>query len=409
METKQSIFKQTNFLKLWLSQSFNSLAQILIQVIVMVEVYQRTESATGPALVLATMSLTLFVSSILASYYIERFPLKRILHASGWLKGVSAISVGYFLYLDSSVGFILMFVSLVGLSFLNAWYSPARFAFLPLVVTKNEYIKANGTLVMIDQLLATAGWALGAVLSLYIPLQILIGMMALLFISSGILIQTIRLSSIQKATPKVKLTTPAWKELWNIKVVRGITIMDSIEAIANAIWTSALILAFTKVVLGVGEQWWGFINAAYFVGAILGSLLVTFKADRFSSRIGVMIGCSGLSMGILTILFALNTNPVMALILCVLMGPMYQARDICQVALLQDAIPEQRRASIMAARSSFLTPLSGVMVLVIGVTADLIGVQFVYLLAGAAYFIVSLLAFKWNELREYKLNSPDTI
>ena len=94
--------------------------------------------------------------------------------------------------------------------------------------------------------------------------------------------------------------------------------------------------AFTTVVLGAGEEWWGFINAAYFIGAIFGSVLVTYKAKAFSSKIGINIGLSGLSMGVLTILFSLNTIPIIALLLCILMGPMYQARDICQVALLQD-------------------------------------------------------------------------
>ena len=59
-------------------------------------------------------------------------------------------------------------------------------------------------------------------------------------------------------------------------------------------------------------------------------------AKAFSSKIGINIGLSGLSMGVLTILFSLNTIPIIALLLCILMGPMYQARDICQVALLQD-------------------------------------------------------------------------
>jgi MFS family permease len=397
------LWKRPNFLKLWFSQSLNSLAQILLQVIMMIEIYIRMESAIGPALVLAIMSISSFVSSFIASYHIDRFPLKKIVHYAGWIKGVIALAIGYFLFLGTTSALVGVFVSLVILSFVGAWYGPARFALLPLVIERKEYIKANRTLVMVDQLLATAGWGLGALLALYIPFPILISMIACSFMLAGLLIYFLKLEEEQATIKKKTKESPAWKEVWNNRIIRGITIMDTVEGVANAIWTSALILTFTSVVLQVGEEWWGFINAGYFVGAILGSMIVTFKAQNLSSKIGMMIGLSGISMGVLTILFSFNTIPLIAVLLCVLMGPMYQARDICQSALLQDAIPEGRRAGIMAARNSFLSPWSGMMVLVVGILADFFGVQFIYFMAGIAYLLVSLLAFKLKYLREYKL------
>jgi MFS family permease len=403
------LWKRQNFLKLWFSQSLNSLAQILLQVIVMVEIYKRMENAIGPALVLATMSISLFISSFIASYHIDRFPLKKIIYYAGWIKGALVLVIGYCLFLGTTSALIGVFVGLVILSFIGAWYGPARFAILPLVIERKEYIKANGTLVMIDQLLATAGWGLGAILVIYLPFPILISMIACSFMLGGLLIHFITLDKEQETMTKKTKASPAWKEVWNNRVIRGITIMDTIEGVANAIWTSALILTFTAVVLQVGEEWWGFINAGYFIGAILGSMIVTFKAQNLSSKIGMMIGLSGVSMGILTILFSLNTIPLVAVLLCVLMGPMYQARDICQSALLQDAIPEGRRASIMAARNTFLTPWNSIMVLVIGLLADFLGVQFIYFMAGVAYLLVSLLAFKLKYLREYKLVDENTM
>ncbi len=115
MEANIPIFKQPNFLKLWFSQSFHSLAQILIQVIVMVEVYQRTESATGPALVLALMSLTLFVSSFLASYSIdssaENFTCNRLVERiyCYWYRIFSIYGdhIGAHFYVSWSYGFII--------------------------------------------------------------------------------------------------------------------------------------------------------------------------------------------------------------------------------------------------------------------------------------------------------------
>ncbi|MBP3039917.1 hypothetical protein J9303_10500 [Bacillaceae bacterium Marseille-Q3522] len=87
------------------------------------------------------------------------------------------------------------------------------------------------------------------------------------------------------------------------------------------------------------------------------------------------------------------------------MGPMYQARDICQVALLQDAIPSERRAGIMAARNAFLTPWYGITVFIAGFFADLIGVQTVYFIAGLLYLFAALIAFQQKSLRNYSFSS----
>ncbi len=403
--SKMQLWTQPNFLKLWFSQSLNSLAQILLQVVVMVQVYQITESVTGAAGVLAIMSLSLFISGMIASNIIDRYSMKKIIHYAGWLRGLFTLLVGFFLFSDIQFSIIFMFLCLVFISFINAWYQPARFAILPLIIPKDQYIQANGTLVIIQQLIMTAGWGLGGILAVYIWFPLLIVLIALAYILSGVLAHLIRLEKVEVKIEKSEKRVPAWKEIWRIPVVRGITIMETVEGISNAIWTSALLLAFTTVVLNAGEQWWGFLNAGYFVGAILGSMVVTFNAKILSNKIGIMIGLSGLSMGIFTILFSFNTIPIIAVLLCVLMGPMYQARDICQVALMQDAIPEKRLAGIMAARNAFLTPWNGVMILLVGFLADIIGVQAIYLSAGVLYLVASFIAFQQRSLREYEFKS----
>ncbi|GAE37714.1 MFS transporter [Halalkalibacter akibai] len=396
------LWKQPNFLKLWSSQTLNSLAQILLSVVVMLEVYRLTESVLGAASVFAFMSLSSFISSLIVSRIIDNYSMRKVMHSAGVIRGILVIAIGGFIYIESIIGLILLFLSISMYSFVGAWYQPARFAILPLIIPREQYIKANGTLVMVQQLLMVAGWGLGGVLAAFVWYPIIIAIIAVSFMLSGLLVYFMKIEEKEISVNKNEKRTPAWKEVWRIPVVRGITIMETIEGISNAIWTSALLLAFTTVVLNAGDEWWGFINAGYFVGAILGSFIVTFNAKILENKIGIMIGMSGVSMGLLTILFSLTTIPIIAVLLCILMGPMYQARDICQVAIMQDAIPEKRRAGIMAARSAFLTPWNGIMVLVVGFAADVFSVQVIYLVAGILYFIGSLIAFKQKSLRTYE-------
>jgi MFS family permease len=401
------LWKQPNFLKLWASQTLNSFAQILLSVVVMLEVYRLTESVAGAASVFAFMSLSSFVSSLIVSRIIDNYQMKRIMQLVGWLRGILVIAIGVFLSIENTAGLILLFLLLSLYSFVGAWYQPARFAILPLLIPRDQYIKANGTLVMIQQLFMVAGWGMGGILAALVPFPVIIVVIAIAFTISGTLVYLINIVEEDISVKKMKNRTPAWKEVGRIPVVRGITIMETLEGVSNAIWTSALLLAFTTVVLNAGEEWWGFINAGYFVGAILGSIIVTFNGKILQHKIGVMIGLSGISMGLLTILLSFTTMPLFAVLLCVLMGPMYQARDICQVALMQDAIPEDRRAGIMAARNAFLTPWNGIMVLVVGFAADIFSVQTIYLLAGIVYFAASLIAFKQKSLRDYEFKDPE--
>ncbi|EGL81380.1 major facilitator superfamily MFS_1 [Caldalkalibacillus thermarum TA2.A1] len=402
--TQIPIWKQVNFVKLWLSQTFNALAHILLQVVVMVQVYKMTNSIVGSASVLAIMSLSLFISGLIASKIIDRYSMKNIIHFAGWARAFLSALIGYFLTIETYVGLIGLFGAIIINSFINAWYNPARFALLPLIVSNDQYVKANGTLVMIQQMLMAAGWALGGILIAFVWFPYIILIICLAYISSGITVYFIKLDEKENKDQSQENKVPAWIEVWRIPVVRSITIMETIEGFSNAIWTSALLLAFATVILDAGEEWWGFLNASYFLGAIIGSFIVTFNARTFSNSIGLMIGLSGLSMGVFTILFSINSLPIIAVLLCVLMGPIYQARSIFQVTVLQDAIPAQRRAGIMAARNAFLTPWQSINVLIVGYLADLIGVQNIYLLCGVLYLVAGLIAFQQKSLRSYKFN-----
>ncbi|PSL43236.1 hypothetical protein B0H94_11160 [Salsuginibacillus halophilus] len=372
----------------------------------MVEVYNATSSVFGAATVIGVMSLSTFVSGMVASLIINNYKLTQVIHVAGWFRAVFVLIIGGLLLHITPVTLLFLYITLMMYAFVTAWYQPARFALLPLIVSKEDYVKGNGLLVMIQQTLMTAGWAIGGVLNVLVSFPYLIIFTALAFITSGVLATAIRTN---ERLEKKSVKKHAWKKVWQIPVVRNITLMETFEGMANAIWTSALLLSFTHVILNQGADVWGFINAAYFTGAILGSVLVTWQAKLLEFRIGIMIGLSGVSMGLLTLLFSMNDIVLLALLLCVLMGPMYQARDICQTSILQDAIPADERPNVMAARSAFLKPWNGLMVMAVGGLADIAGVQTIYIAAGLLYLLSACIAFQSKALRNYEIQTEEQV
>ncbi|MDN4593008.1 MFS transporter [Polycladomyces subterraneus] len=399
--TLRNLFRQPHFVKLWLSQTLQSLATVLLQVIVMVKVYQQTDSVLGSSSVLAVMAFGSFAGGILGSYHIHRFSLVRLLHGIGWTRAGLTIILGLLLSNIHSLFLVFLLINLFLIAAVGAWYQPARFALLPLVVSKKEYMKANGTLNVIHQLFLVAGWGLGGMMAVILPFYTVILITSLSFLLSGVCVRLIRLNHSYKGEKSSK-PEPAWRKMMKVGVLRNLTLMDISEALANVVWSSAFILAFTHEILKKGSEWWGFINAAYWVGGIAGSFMVVMMTRLLERRVGLMIGLSALSMALCTFLFAINTNAILALVLCILMGPLYQTREICQETVLQDVIEPQERANVMAARSAILTPWWGMAYLIMGWAADGMDIQSTYILGAVLYGVTFLIVILHPQLKDYQ-------
>nr|MDH3163688.1 MFS transporter [Bacillus licheniformis] len=173
------------------------------------------------------------------------------------------------------------------------------------------------------------------------------------------------------------------------------------EGLANAVWTSAVLLAFTKEALNKGEAWWGFINAGYFLGAILGGILAVLFSNQLKKRLGLMIFFGSVSMGITTLLFAYSSNPLLSVILCIMMGPLYQVRDVSQTVILQDTLTDEERAPVTAAKNTILAAWSIITIAIMGALADLIGVRSVFIGYAAVLYAGTAATFFVRDLRTY--------
>ena len=192
-------------------------------------------------------------------------------------------------------------------------------------------------------------------------------------------------------------------------MIRNLTLMDLFEALANVVWTSAFILAFTHEILGKGSEWWGFINASYWVGGIVGSFMVVLITGFLEKRVGYMIALSALSMSLLTFFFAVNSTAMLALWLCLMMGPIYQIREICQETVLQDVLSPTERAKVMAARVALLTPWGALTHLIMGWLADRTDIQSAYLLGAVLYGITFLIAILHAAVEELSVSDRGKI
>ncbi|MEC2065126.1 MFS transporter [Bacillus inaquosorum] len=395
-----------NVFALLLSQSLQSLAGVLVTIVLMVRVYQMTDSVFLAGLVLSFMSFASIAASFYISPVLRNLGFKKVLAFANLLRAVFTILMAYSVSHHGQVFFWITLLFVFCFSFAGAFFQPARFALLPIIVPKEQYVKANGVISLSNQLFLTAGWGLGGLLTYAVPFELVVGAAICLFVLSGVSISLLHVNE-EETDGKAETASARsiWKDLMIIPVVRDITVMDMIEALAGSVWSSAILLAFTAAVLHETEVWWGMFNASYFIGAIVGSVIAIHFSAFFEQNMGYAIMFSSLVMSVLTLLFSFSPIPFLCALACAAMGPFYQVRDICQETVLQEAIPEQKRIGIMAAKNAILTPWSGITYSIMGLVADAAGAKTAFITAGVLYGMTFLIALAQPRLLHYKRES----
>ncbi|WNW26283.1 MFS transporter [Bacillus inaquosorum] len=395
-----------NVFALLLSQSLQSLAGVLVTIVLMVRVYQMTDSVFLASLVLSFMSFASIAASFCISSVLRNLGFKKVLAFANLLRAVFTILMAYSVSHHGQVFFWITLLFVFCFSFAGAFFQPARFALLPIIVPKEQYVKANGVISLSNQLFLTAGWGLGGLLTYAVPFELVVGAAICLFVLSGVSISLLHVNE-EETDGKAETASARsiWKDLMIIPVVRDITVMDMIEALAGSVWSSAILLAFTAAVLHETEVWWGMFNASYFIGAIVGSVIAIHFSAFFEQNMGYAIMFSSLVMSVLTLLFSFSPIPFLCALACAAMGPFYQVRDICQETVLQEAIPEQKRIGIMAAKNAILTPWSGITYSIMGLVADAAGAKTAFITAGVLYGMTFLIALAQPRLLHYKRES----
>ncbi|MNW56265.1 Major Facilitator Superfamily protein [compost metagenome] len=159
--------------------------------------------------------------------------------------------------------------------------------------------------------------------------------------------------------------------------------MDIAQVLAGSIWIGAVTLAFAKEVLARGEGWWGLMNSSYAAGTMLGGMLALALAKRIRKHLIASMTMGSLLLSTLTIVYGINNLPWLALVLCIIMGPVHQIRNLAQQTALQNSVPVESLTQVYATHGVLISTVTSVSIVIFGLAADQLGVQWVYLIGGA--------------------------
>lgn len=386
-----------SFYYLWTTQTAANAADVLYIMALTVLVLDRTDSLVSAALMPLMRSAAQMVSGFIAPLLINRFKLPSLLLISQTGQFLLFVVLALYLQLNSTAASLtLVFALVFVMSFLDGWSVPARNALVPRLVTREEgLLQANGLISVSDQVVQFAGWGLSGLLVAFLgPSPALLLTAAIYGLAAaftlGVREPAEAMAQMQgqpadsepePSSSKWKTLTEGWQVIWRMPRLRMLTFMDIIDMLGGSVWVGAFTLAFVQVALKQGEEWWGFINAAYFAGTVGGGLLVLSAVRLIGNRyLGAMlIGMAG--YGLLTMVYALTTQPYIALVLVLLMGPFAELAVINRRTLIQRSTSRQMLPKVLSAQASLLHLVFCISLLVMAGLAERFGIVNLYLLA----------------------------
>ncbi len=411
---EQSIWRNREFLLLWLAQAISQTAQNAIWYGIVVLVQRESHSSTLLSLAVLTLIIPSVIFGVLAGVYVDRWDKRAVLIGTNLIRGSIAFSYGLFglpLGLPLSLLFVVNFL----FSTVGQFFAPAETAMIPTVVARGKLLQANSLFHLTFTASQLGGLViLGPLLAKVVGVNGLFVSMAAAIVICGALVWPLP-SSRGVHDPSVPSSEQeAFKGVWqDVQDIWHFVMRDRVVALALLQWTIGAILGlvvatlvpgFAERLLHVRPEDAVFVMAPAGIGMVAGTALLNRWGDRFEkhflTNVGLFIvaACLGLTGGLAflaawftagnTPLIELPTlgqvsvvvPPIMALALVAGFG--FVSIMVPAQTFLQERAPVELRGRVFAVQLMLSNFASIVPLLLLGGLADVIGVDKTLLLIG---------------------------
>jgi MFS family permease len=377
-----------SFLLLLSGQSLANLADSLYIVAVVSVIYNVSGSTLQAAMVPVFRVSGMILGGLIAPLLFRRWRLLSMLTVSQLMQTLLLGGIAAASFLPPGTGQILLLALVAAAAIFDGWTGPARNSLVPRLVPGEQLVKANGMLATSDQAVLLTGWSLGGLLVDLLGSPKVLAITLVCMALSTLSLLFVRDPVKERPDPgkpslSLKDTMEGWRILFSHPLLGRLAASDSFQFVADGAWTGAVILAFVHEVLYEDNTWWGFINASYFAGAILGGLLVSRWSGLVQNRLAGALLLGSLSMCVLTAMFALIPVPAISLALCLLMGVPYQMRQIAGRTLLQSTPAPEQTPLVLTAHNTLNAAFFAISAFLMGWVTDHFSAQSAYGLSAA--------------------------
>jgi MFS family permease len=383
----RSVLAVREFRAIWLAELLSQAGDQLARVALSVLVYQQTHSAALTGLTFALTYLPTMLGGILLSGLGDQYPRRTVMIVADVLRAVLVAGMAI-----PGVPFWLLCLLLTAVVMANGPFKAAQMALLPDVLSDDRYVVGLAVRSVTVQSAQVAGFAGGGFLVGLLNPYLALGLDALTFAVSGLVIALGVRHRPATRTTKDTASGGSFRDIWRDPRLRLIALIS---------WLSLFYIAPESLAapyaaeLGFGALAVGLIMASHPVGSVMGAYVFTrFVSEQDRLR---MLGLLGILAGIPLVFCVLRPDLIVSMILFAFTGAFSTAYTLQCAATATRLLPDSGRARGIGLLSTAALTAQGIGALLAGALADLSSASTAVAITGTAGVLIGIpIARAWS-------------
>jgi len=378
-----SVFRNLNFLLIWIGQSVSLLGDFLYIIALMWWVLEKTGSTAAMATVAICSSLPFVILGPFAGTYVDRVDKRKLLILMDLGRGIIISIPGVLFFLNQLQAWHIFIIAAL-LSSMTTFFNPALASFIPRIVDKEELIRANSLSQMSNNLSGVIGPALAGVLVALFGAGTVMFLNALSFFISVIAIFLVRIKTEKVFAQKIrkKFLHDLLDGLNFIRTESGILGLVILFSLLNFFVApvGVLIPLVVKNILKMGAEGFGVLGSSISVGMVLGSLFLGMIGGV--RRKGTFIITGITVAGFFLALFGISESFWTSIFLLGGCGFGVSFANILVPVVFQTRIPHEKQGRVFGTLGAISGGLRPVSLALVGVLGGLLPIQMIIFLSG---------------------------
>ena len=339
----------TTYQKYWLARFLSSLCLGTLSVCVAWQIYDISRNPLHLGLVGLTQFIPLVLLVVVTGYCADNFNRKIIFSLCLFLEAFLTF-LFVLINISGNPEIIVLFMILVGIGIVRAFFSPAAAAFLPNIVDKKDLPDAVALSAVAWQSGTIFGPVLGGLLYgasvflgyFFASIGLFIGAILVFIIPYNYLTKTKKPLSFENLTG-------GFSYVWNKKILLGVISLDLFAVLmAGAV---ALMPVYARDILDTGPLTLGLLRSSPGVGAIIVAVGLSFYSIQKAGK--VMLYAVAF-FGLFTLFFGLSKNVTLSIILLCLVGGFDMLSVYIRDIIIQLGTEDSMRGRVNAVNMMFV-------------------------------------------------------
>jgi MFS family permease len=376
-----------------------SLGQQMLTVAVGWELYERTNSALALGLVGLTQMAPMILFTLPAGHFADNHDRKRIIIWMTFVIACASAGLTVISGLKADVFWIYCCLFAAGTARTFLW--PASSAFLPHLVSRQQFSKAVTWSSGSFQLSSVAGPALGgAIIALAhhaAPVYAANTAASLICLSLMAMVHRQHVVAVKEKMTLRSLIV-GFKFVFTSRIILGTITLDLFAVLLGG--ASALLPVYARDILHAGPAGLGFLQAALPCGSLLCALVLAHRPPM--QRAGRTLIWSVFFFGVATIAFGVSRSFWLSFAMLFVCGAVDNVSVVVRHTLVQLLTPDEKRGRVSAVNSLFIGTSNELGGFESGTVAHWLGPVFSVVSGGiGTILVVVAVALIWPEIRKY--------